>query len=330
MGGDAVVLEQDLHGVRRRPDVDLLLHQGVRNAVIVPVDVDVVVDSHAGIRPFLEGVRGRRQGKKRRAVQRLEHLASVPGKFLESALVEPGQQPPDRLVEFGQAPEGPVAKHREDPPLHEQHAALDLGLVPGLSHPCRDDRRPVMGGHGVVSGVDVRLVPARLGDPAFKVVGNEDLRNATHERERPNVGADPVRQGLRPRRLGVRVVRGAHHRHEDLRVEEDLPRAAVHNRYRLAGVVDEQFLAGPVILSHHQIDLARPLAVQIVEPGELVAVRVGPLVLFPQQHLRDALAAKFLVDVRPVRQRAGVSRRCWPGEQQPVQHRVVQRLGQWP
>jgi hypothetical protein len=26
VGGDAVVLEQDLHGRRRRPDVDLLLH----------------------------------------------------------------------------------------------------------------------------------------------------------------------------------------------------------------------------------------------------------------------------------------------------------------
>jgi hypothetical protein len=85
-----------------------------------------------------------------------------------------------------------------------------------------------------------------------------------------------------------------------------------------------------MILPHHQIDLPRPLAVQLVKTGGLVAVRVGPPVFFPQQHLRDALAAKLLVDVRPVRQRASITRRRRPGEQQPVQHRVVQRLGQRP
>src|SRR3970040_504964 len=90
-----------------------------------------------------------------------------------------------------------------------------------------------------------------------------------------NVRADPVGQALRPSCLGVRVVRCAQHRDEDLGVEEDLAGAAVHDRHRLPGVVDEQLLPGTVILPHHQVDLAVPGPVQVAEPTVLIPLWVG-------------------------------------------------------
>ena len=67
----------------------------------------------------------------------------------------------------------------------------------------------------------------------------------------------PVRQGLRPRRLGEGVARGAEHGHEDLRLP--LPAGlAVNHRHRLPVVVDEQLLAGAVLLAHHQVELRGP------------------------------------------------------------------------
>jgi hypothetical protein len=91
---------------------------------------------------------------------------------------------------------------------------------------------------------------------------------------------------------------------EDLGVEEDLAGAAIHDRNRLPGVVDEQFLAGTMLLPHHQVDLAVPGPVQVAEPAVPIPLRGGALVFLPQQGQGDALAPQFLVDVRPQGDRA--------------------------
>lgn len=46
---------------------------------------------------------------------------------------------------------------------------------------------------------------------------------------------------------------------------------------------DEEVLPGAVILAHDQIQLASPPAVEVTEPGVLIALRVGRLVFLPQQ-----------------------------------------------
>jgi len=109
-----------------------------------------------------------------------------------------------------------------------------------------------------------------------------------------------------------------------------LARGRVDVGDRGTGEVDEHLLPGPVVLTHHHVELLPPLPVPLAEPAVLVPVRVGPLVLHPQQLQGHALAPQLRVDPSPVRFRAagpalGVAR-----VQQRFQRRIVQVLGQRP
>ena len=86
------------------------------------------------------------------------------------------------------------------------------------------------------------------------------------EREGADVRRRPVGQGLGPCRLGEGVARGAEHGHEDLRLPH-LAGLAVDHRHRLPGVLDEQLLAGAVLLPHHQVELRGPGPVLLAEPA---------------------------------------------------------------
>ena len=60
---------------------------------------------------------------------------------------------------------------------------------------------------------------------------------------------DPIRQRLRPCRLGVGAVGGAEHSQEDLR-HPHFAGQRIDNRHAFAGVVDEQLVPGHVMLAH--------------------------------------------------------------------------------
>jgi hypothetical protein len=47
MGGDALALEKDLDGARRQAYLDLAARVAIRNAIEMPLDLDVVVDADA-------------------------------------------------------------------------------------------------------------------------------------------------------------------------------------------------------------------------------------------------------------------------------------------
>src|SRR5690606_25111881 len=83
------------------------------------------------------------------------------------------------------------------------------------------------------------------------------------------------------------VVRGAEHGDEDLR-RPFFSRRGVDDGDRLPGVIDEELLAGPVLLAHDEVEAALPGAVALAEAAILVAVGVKRLVLLPQQHERHA------------------------------------------
>ena len=93
------------------------------------------------------------------------------------------------------------------------------------------------------------------------------------------------------RRLGVDVGRRAQHRDEDLGAA-DLTGGAVDDGDGVAGVVDEQLVAGAVDLAHRALQAALEA---LIEQAELaVAIRlagVGHGVLLPQQLQGDALCA---------------------------------------
>ena len=74
--------------------------------------------------------------------------------------------------------------------------------------------------------------------------------------------ADPVAEAACPGRLGEGVVTGAEHGDKHVRLAH-LPGKTIDHPYRLASVVDEHLFAGPVLLAQDDIDVLRPLPVQL-------------------------------------------------------------------
>jgi hypothetical protein len=115
------------------------------------------------------------------------------------------------------------------------------------------------------------------------------------------MGADPVRQPLRPGRLGIGEVGRAQDGDEDPRLPDLAGQPVDHHRRRVAGVIHEQLVAAGMGLAHGDRQLAFPGAVEFAEPG--IAIPVGMLldVFIPQDRQRDVLAPQLAVDASPIR-----------------------------
>ena len=292
----------------------------------------MVVEADPAQAPLGIFVGARRQRLERRAVELEEQVAAADAQAAHRPRIEVGDQPGDRLVELGQREEAAMAQAGQDPALDHEHRHLDLGLVARLAHPGRQDRRAVVRRHVEVGPVQPRLVPVGPIDADLRVVGHELARHAAHEGQRTRMGADPVRQRLRPGRLGVGVAGRAHRGDEHLRLTQ-LAGPPVDDLDRLPGIVDEQPLAGRV------------------RPGAWSATagppRRGRARTSGCSRSRRAAAARYSsqssISVTPGRrssrwtcvQSGSVFRRtalpaAAAGEEQRLQHAVAQRLRQRP
>ena len=216
MNGDALAFAEQLDGVGGDARVELLADQPMRHRVIMPVDVDVIIERDAADPPLGVFVGLGRQRLERRAVEFEEQIAAADAEAAHRPGIEIGDQLGDRLVQLAEREEAAVPEARQDPALDHQHADLDLGLVARAPRPRRQDRRAVMGRQVEIGPVETRLVPVGAGDADLWVVGHQLRRHAADEGERADMRADPVRQRLGPARLGIGVAGGAHHRDEDL------------------------------------------------------------------------------------------------------------------
>jgi hypothetical protein len=142
---------------------------------------------------------------------------------------------------------------------------------------------------------------------------------------------DPVRQGLRPGRLGVGVVGRAQHRDEDLGIAY-LTGRGIDNADLLARVVDEHLVAGHVMLAHHRRQPPLELPIKIAEARVAVAVQMSLAVLLPQHHQADARALELAGKSRPIGLGPPTKPRLHPasGEQPLFQLRVRQFGSQRP
>ena len=104
-------------------------------------------------------------------------------------------------------------------------------------------------GQVAVTGVDVRFVAMRLGDAAAQIVRYQDLRCTAEKGEAAHVRAQPVGQFLRPGGLGEGVAGRAEDGDVDLRLAY-LAGSPINDWHGLAGVINEQLLAGTVFLAH--------------------------------------------------------------------------------
>ncbi len=186
-----------------------------------------------------------------------------------------------------------------------------------------------MGGHLLVGAVEVGLVAVGAGDGARQVVGDHDAGSATKVREGVHVGGDPVAQLLRGGRLGVGVAARPEHGHEELRAG-DHPRLCAGDRQPLAGEVDEELLAGLVLLAHDDVDAPAPAAVVLAVLAVLVARREALLVLHPQQLQGDAGLAQLALDLGEVGHRAARAAGRRGAEEPCLELCVADAVGQRP
>lgn len=159
-----------------------------------------------------------------------------------------------------------------------------------------------MRGKVLIARVEVRLIAQRLGDRTPEVVRHDRRRHPAEVLQHPHMRAEPVSALLTPGRLGERVVRAAEYADEDLR-SPHLARVPIRNRHGLARVVDEGLVAGGVCLAQYGLRRRQPAPILLAEHTVLPAVRVGGLVLLPEQQPRHPRTGQLGVQLGEVRYR---------------------------
>ena len=300
MNADAPAAMEDLDCSRGDPHVDLGADERVRNRIEKVMDLDVIVEIDPRAPPFRELPIVGGQGDEGVALDRLEQLPSAQAEVAHGTIVHALHDEGDRRVAFGEREERQMAQSPQNVGLGESDAGLDLGLVPRLSRPRRQDADRIMRRHGPVGPVDLGIVEGGLVDPALQIVGNQQLRRAAEKAEHAHVGASPVRQCLRPGRLGIGEVRGAEHADEDLRLA-DFSGRRIGDPDPLARIVDERLLPGDVVLAHHGGQPPFETAKQIAEAAVAVTLRMDLSVFLPEDRHRDARTLELARQGRPVR-----------------------------
>src|SRR5439155_2114970 len=144
MRGDPLAVIETFDRRGGHAHVDLLLHQAMRDTVVVAVDVDVVVDVDDRRLPLGVLVAGGRQRLHPRAVDGVEGALPRAGQFLERTLIEIDEQSTDSGVELFEREELAIAQPRQNPSLGQEYARLYGSFVTGFIGPRREDGRGVV------------------------------------------------------------------------------------------------------------------------------------------------------------------------------------------
>ena len=243
-----------------------------------------------------------RQRLEHRAIDLLEQLAAGDAEPTKALLViELRHELADRGVDVGKTVEGPAPQPAEQPSLDDQHRLLDFRLVAGFSRPGWQNGGSVMRRHLGVGPIDLGVVEAGLDDGGLGVVRHDELGNAADRLEGAHVGVDPVGQRLRPARLGEGEARRPQHGHEDLRHADCASEPIDDDRDAVAGIIDEQPLAGGVRLPHRHRHCLLEGSIELAEPRVAVAARVRGDVFVPENQQGDVLALQFAMHAGPIR-----------------------------
>lgn len=176
--GDALPAIQDLDGPGGETNVDLLTDERVRNAVIVALDLDVVIDVDARLPPLREGAGSGGQRGEFGPVEFLEATPPTARELLERPVVQLLQEPGDLPVRLGETHERLVAQRRQDPALADLNAGFHLGFVPRRRGSGRQNGGPVVPCQIEIGGIDVRLVVAGVADAGRMLSGMVSLGTA--------------------------------------------------------------------------------------------------------------------------------------------------------
>ena len=115
------------------------------------------------------------------------------------------------------------------------------------------------------------------------------------------MGVDPVGQRLGPARVRKSEARRAEHGDEDLRLADFAGQPVEDDRNPIAGVIDEQPLAGRVRLPHRRRQLRFKAAIELAKPRIAVTAGIGGDIFIPDDHQGDVLALQLPMNRRPIR-----------------------------
>src|SRR5271156_6603168 len=304
MDRDPLATMEDFDRARGDANIDFRLKRGGGNRVEEVMDLDMIVEVDPRAPPFRELRILGWQAVECGALDLPEQLEPAQAEMAHGTLVHALHHKRDRRVAFGEREEGLRAQPSQNVRLRKSDAGFDFRLISRLVRPRRKDSHRIMRSHRAVGSVDLGIVERRLVDAALQIVGNQQLRRTTEEAEHAHMSAGPVRQLLRPRRLGTGEVRGAEYADEYLSLV-DFTRRLITNRDPLARVVHERLFAGDVVLAHHRTQPSLKTAKQIAEPAIAVALLIDLPIFLPQNHHRHAGPLQLA-------RQSGSVRRRWP------------------
>jgi hypothetical protein len=203
VAGHALVRCKTLQQAVGDAQLDLGTDEPVRNAVVVGLELDVIVDVDLGRLPDADGIPGGGQRSQRRSVALFEGTAPAAGQLLEGPPVQVDDQLGDGTVQFGQTEEPAVAQACEDPSLHEEHRTLDLRLVAWMRRTCCEYSAAIVLGEFLIGPVRFGVVAIGMLDQRAGLIGDDQAGHATDEFERTHLSADPVGGRLALSRAGI-------------------------------------------------------------------------------------------------------------------------------
>ena len=300
MGRDPLAAVEDLDRLRGRSDVDLLPDQAVRHRIEEAVELNMVVGADPGKAPFGELVVFTRQAGERGAFDGLEEMAAGDATAAHDVIVDAIECAGDRRVGLLQREERLSPQPAQNAGLGETHAVLDLGFVAWLARPRRQDADAVVRRHHAVAPIDLRIIEAGPIDARLQIVGNDQSRNTVEEAEHAHMGADPIGQCLRPGCLRIGEVGGSENGDEEFGFT-DLASPAIDDGDLLAGIVDEDLVAGDVLLAHRRRQPLFETAEEFAEPAVAIAVGINGAVFLPQDLEGDARLLHLNDEIGPAR-----------------------------
>ena len=96
------------------------------------------------------------------------------------------------------------------------------------------------------------IISCRLPNAALQVVRNDDLGDTAEKIEGTDMGADPVLNLLAQGGFGIGVVAGPEYCDKDLGLA-NLAGETVYNANGLTGIIDKEFFAGTMLMTHGHI-----------------------------------------------------------------------------
>src|SRR5215510_15926148 len=151
---------EDLDGAHRDPHPHGLAQERVRYGVVMPLDLDVIIEADLARLPFCIDVRLDRQRLKRGPLDLVEQCTPARSQMPRHASIELCGELADGSVDLGEREEALMAQLGDDPSRCNLYCHLDLGFIAWLSWTCRHDGGVVVNRHLCIGSVHRRLVEA--------------------------------------------------------------------------------------------------------------------------------------------------------------------------